>query len=331
MNNMKNVKPLPQPGPDLLANAREVLATEIAALEALSQTLSMDFAQAVELIAARGGRVVVTGIGKSGHVARKIAATLSSTGTPAMFVHPAEASHGDLGMVTQADSVLALSNSGEAGELGDILAYTRRFSIPLIAITSSKDSTLGKAADIVLELPQAAEACPLGLAPTSSTTMMMALGDALAIVLLRRSGFTMHDYKALHPGGKLGKKLLLVRDVMHTGAAVPLAQGNAVMSDVILIMTQKTFGCCAIVDENDKLKGIITDGDLRRHMRPDLLSAKAETIMTRNPKTIGISALAAEALGRMNEKKVTSLFVVGDDNQVEGIIRMHDLLKAGVG
>lgn len=328
---MANAKPLKKAENDPLTAAREVLATEAAALQALSAALNAHFAETVELIAAREGRVVVTGIGKSGHVARKIAATLSSTGTPAMFVHPAEASHGDLGMVTRADSVLAISNSGEAGELSDIVAYTRRFSIPLIAITSVKDSALGSQADIVLELPKVAEACPMGLAPTSSTTMMMALGDALAIALLQKRGFSTSDYKTLHPGGKLGKKLLLVRDLMHTGAAVPLASEDSVMSDIILIMTQKTFGCCGLTGEDGALTGIITDGDLRRHMRADLLTLPAESLMTKNPKTIRPDALAAEALGKMNEKKVTSLFVVDEDKRVAGIIRMHDVLKAGVG
>src|ERR1043166_8528745 len=328
---MGNAKPLKKTENNPLSAAREVLATEAAALQALAEALDARFAETVELIAAREGRGVGPGIEKAGHVARKIAATLSSTGTPAMFVHPAEASHGDLGMVTRADSVLAISNSGEADELADIIAYTRRFSIPLIAITSAKDSTLGSQADIVLGLPKVDEACPMGLAPTSSTTMMMALGDALAIALLQKRGFSTSDYKTLHPGGKLGKKLLLVRDLMHTGAAVPLAPEDSVMSEIILIMTQKTFGCCGLTGEDGALTGIITDGDLRRHMRADLLGLSAESLMTRNPKTIRPDALAAEALGKMNEKKVTSLFVVDGDKRVAGIIRMHDILKAGVG
>lgn len=313
-----------------LSHAREVLATEIAALQALSDGLTHAFNEAVEIIAAREGRVVVTGIGKSGHVARKIAATLASTGTPALFVHPAEASHGDLGMVSKNDCILALSNSGEAAELSDIIAFSRRFSLPLMAMTSRDDSALGREADIILQIPKATEACPMGLAPTSSTTMMMALGDALAIALLKRNNFRETDYKVLHPGGKLGKRLQMVRDLMHTGDAVPTAPAGTPVSDIILIMTQKTFGCCAIVDEENTLLGIITDGDLRRHMREDLLRLKAETIMTKNPKTTNSQSLAAEALGRMNEKKVTSLFVVNDDGRVEGIIRMHDVLKAGV-
>jgi arabinose-5-phosphate isomerase len=274
---------------------------------------------------------VVTGIGKSGHIARKIAATFASTGMPSFFVHPAEASHGDLGMVMKDDAVLALSNSGEASELSDIVAYTRRFSIPLIAITSRGASTLGAQADIVLEIPQAEEACPLGLAPTSSTTMMIALGDALAVALLKQRGFTATDYKQLHPGGKLGKKLLLVHEIMHKGDAVPLAADNAMMSEVIVTMTQKTFGCCGILDSAQKLIGIVTDGDLRRNMGDALLKKPASDIMTRAPKTIGPQALAAEALGRMNEKKVTSLFVIDEGMKVLGIIRMHDLLKEGVG
>lgn len=313
-----------------IARARAVLETEIAALQQLGATLDARFTRAVEVMAALEGRVVVTGIGKSGHVARKISATLASTGTPALFVHPSEASHGDLGMVTKADCVLALSNSGEASELSDIINYTRRFSIPLIAMTSGEQSALGSQADIVLAVPRAAEACPMGLAPTSSTTMMMALGDALAVCLLEQRGFSTSDYKVFHPGGQLGKKLQLVRDVMHVGDEVPLAPITASMSEVIILMTQKSFGCCGILDAAQTLVGIITDGDLRRAMRPDLLQASIESIMTKKPKTIHAGALAAQALGRMNDKKVTSLFVVDEAGTVEGIIRMHDLLKAGI-
>ncbi|MBI3419462.1 MAG: KpsF/GutQ family sugar-phosphate isomerase [Proteobacteria bacterium] len=326
------LKPVPKaPASNPLEDARAVLRTEIKALQALDSALNGSFLKAVEITHACEGRVVVTGIGKSGHVARKVTATLASTGTPSMFVHPAEASHGDLGMVTRQDCVLALSNSGEAAELADIVAYTRRFSIPLIAMTSRANSTLGAQADCVLELPQAEEACPLGLAPTSSTTMMMALGDALAIALLHKRGFTASDYKSLHPGGKLGKKLLLVRELMHKGAAVPLANEDTAMSEIILTMTQKTFGCCGILDKNQGLIGIITDGDLRRHMSAGLFNMRAQEVMTKNPKTIGPDKLAAEALGRMNEKKVTSLFVIDEAQKVLGIIRMHDLLKEGVG
>lgn len=314
----------------ILADGRQVLETEIIALQKLAGQLNGTFIEAVETLAACKGRVIVTGIGKSGHIARKIAATLASTGTPSIFVHPSEASHGDLGMVTRDDVVIALSNSGEASELGDIVGYAKRFSIPLIAISSRKESTLGAQADIVLELPQAEEACPMGMAPTSSTTMMIAVGDALAITLLKKNNFTSSDYKVFHPGGKLGKRLLLVRDLMHTGDAVPLATLTAPMSDIILIMTQKTFGCCGIVDQNKRLIGIITDGDLRRHMGDKLFAMKAEEVMTRAPKTIGAQALGAEALGRMNEKKITSLFVVNEAGTVDGIVRMHDVLKAGV-
>lgn len=316
---------------DALDCARDVLATEIAALQQLSGTLNGHFTKAIDVILPLEGRVVVTGIGKSGHIARKIAATLASTGTPALFVHPSEASHGDLGMITPKDAVLALSNSGEATELTDIINYTRRFRIPLIAMTRDAHSNLGGQADFVLQIPKAEEACPMGLAPTSSTTMMLALGDALAITLLKKRGFSSSDYKLFHPGGKLGKKLLLVRDVMHGGAAVPLATEATPMSEIIITMSEKTFGCCGITRADGTLIGIITDGDLRRNMRGDLLQCKAETIMTRNPKTIAATVLAAEALGRMNESKVTSLFVLDDAKSVVGIIRMHDLLKAGVG
>jgi arabinose-5-phosphate isomerase len=326
-----NLSPASKKTASALAHARTVLETESAALRQLADTLDERFEKAVAVMKEVKGRVAVTGIGKSGHVARKIAATLASTGTPAFFIHPSEASHGDLGMVTQDDCVLALSNSGEAHELGDILAYARRFSIPLIAITSRKDSMLGNSVDITLELPPAKEACPLGLAPTTSTTLMMALGDALAVAIMEARGFSEGDYKVFHPGGKLGRKLMLVKDLMHTGDSVPLAAPSAPMGDVLLTMTQKTFGCCGIVEKGDVLAGIITDGDLRRHMQDNLLNLTAQQVMTRGPKTIGPQALAAEALGRMNEKKVTTLFVVADNGKVEGIVRMHDLLKAGVG
>ncbi len=314
-----------------LEDARAVLRAEIAALEKLGAALDGAFEKAVGICAGVTGRVVVTGMGKSGHVAHKIAATLASTGTPSFFVHPAEASHGDLGMIARGDAVLAISNSGEAPELADIIAYTRRFSIPLIAITGKPGSSLGAQADCTLALPDAEEACPLGLAPTSSTTMTMALGDALAVALLRKSGFTVSDYRMFHPGGKLGRKLLLVRDLMHKGADVPLATLGAPMSEIILTMTRKSFGCCGILDEGERLRGIITDGDLRRHMNAGLLGLAPEAVMTRDPKTIGPQALAAEALGRMNERKVTQLFVIDEDRKVLGIVRMHDLLREGIG
>ena len=307
--------------------AREVLAQESAALTELGRLLDERFTDAVEVFAKVGGRVIVGGIGKSGQVARKVAATLASTGTPAQFVHPSEASHGDLGMVTAQDAVLLFSKSGENGELTDILSYAKRYSIPLIAITGNPTSTLGLAADVVLTLPDVAEACPMGLAPTTSTTMMMALGDALAVSLLERSGFSADRFRVLHPGGRLGASLRRVGDLMRTAPDVPLAARAAAMSDVLLVMSEKNFGCAGIVDERDRLAGIITDGDLRRHMAPGLLELTAEAVMTADPQTISSESLIAEAVALM-AGKITNLFVV-DDGRVVGIVRLHDCLQAG--
>jgi arabinose-5-phosphate isomerase len=273
--------------------------------------------------------VIVTGMGKSGHVGHKIASTMASTGTPALFVHPAEASHGDLGMIAKNDAVIALSNSGETPELGDLIAFCKRFSIPLIGFTGRAGSALADAADVALLLPAAKEACPLGLAPTTSTTMMLALGDAIAVALLERNGFTAEHFQVLHPGGKLGRKLLRVADLMDTGDDVPLARPDAVMADVILVMTAKRHGCCGIVDADDRLIGIITDGDLRRHMEAGLLGRAAAEIMTGSPQTIRPEAFAAEALGLMNARKITTLFAVRDGRPV-GFLYMHALLRAGV-
>ncbi len=315
----------------LLATGRRVLRQEALALNTLAEQIDGPFAEAVELLFGRAGRVVVTGMGKSGHVGRKIAATLASTGTPALFVHPAEASHGDLGMITTDDAVLALSNSGEATELAAILAYTRRFEIPLIAITGGAENTLARASDLILILPDEAEACPMGLAPTTSTTMMMALGDALAVALIERRGFGADDYRLFHPGGQLGRVLLRVSDLMHTGEHVPLIAADGLMSAAILVMTRKGFGCVGVVDPSGDLIGIVTDGDLRRHMADGLMAAPVSEVMTRNPKTIGPRALAAEALGIMNRgaHPFTALLVV-DAGKPIGIINVHDLLRAGV-
>jgi len=276
------------------------------------------------------GRIIVTGLGKSGHVARKIAATLASTGSPAQFVHPVEASHGDLGMIGSGDAILALSNSGETTELADIVAYSRRFKIPLVAITGGSRSTLATAADIVLLLPPAAEACPMGLAPTTSTTMMMTLGDALALALLERRGFSLADFRVFHPGGRLGRRLLRVRDIMHGGQEIPLVSPPAPMSDAILVMTAKSFGCVGVRDEDGRLIGVITDGDLRRHMDNSLLERAVAEIMQRKPKTIAATALAMDALGLMNRLAITSLFVLGEDERPIGFLHMHDCLRAGV-
>lgn len=315
--------------PDIDA-ARRVLRTEIAGLEALVAELDGSFSAAVEALAQVRGRVTVTGMGKSGHIARKIAATLSSTGTPAQFVHPAEASHGDLGMLAEGDAVLALSNSGETAELQDIVAYTRRFRIPLIAMTRGDGSALAGAADVTLLLPASAEACPMGLAPTTSTTMMLALGDALAVALLERKGFSSNDFQVLHPGGKLGQGLLRVADIMHDGDAVPLVGRHTVMAEAILVMTTKSFGCVGVTDDQGRLIGIVTDGDLRRHMGDDLLRATVDKVMSGKPKTIRPQALAAEALGQMNASAITSLFAVDDKRRPLGILHIHDCLRAGI-
>ncbi len=310
--------------------ARRVLATEIAGLEALVAGLDDRFPAAVDALAGIGGRVIVTGMGKSGHVARKIAATLASTGTPSQFVHPGEASHGDLGMIAVGDAVLALSNSGDTAELGDIVAYSKRFGIPLIAMTRRNSSSLAEAADVTLLLPASAEACPMGLAPTTSTTMMMALGDALAVALLERKGFSATDFQLFHPGGQLGRQLLRVTDIMHGGAAMPVISRDVGMAEAILVMTAKSFGCAGVTDETGQLCGIITDGDLRRHMGDDLLRSNVAAIMNPRPKTIRPQALAAEALGLMNALAITSLFVVGEDRRPLGILHIHDCLRAGV-
>ena len=311
-----------------IASARRVLTAEAQALEALAASLGDAFVAAIQALAGVTGRVVVSGMGKSGHVARKIAATLASTGTPAFFVHPGEASHGDLGMVMPGDAVVALSNSGETPELGDIVAYTRRFEIPLIAITSRAGSSLAQAADVGLILPQVPEACPMGLAPTTSTTLMLALGDALAVALLERKNFTPADFRVFHPGGKLGQRLLKAADLMHGGDGVPLVGPDAAMSEVLLVITQKRLGCAGVT-ENGRLVGIITDGDLRRHMQDDLLARRAGDVMTRGPKTVPPSMLAAEALRIMNSKSITTLFVV-DDGRPVGVLHVHDLLRSGV-
>jgi arabinose-5-phosphate isomerase len=317
-----------------LASAIRVLTLEADSIRALADSLDGAFTAAVDRLeklafGKTGGRVIISGMGKSGHIARKIAATMASTGTPSQFVHPAEASHGDLGMITEADAVICLSNSGETPELNDLVAHAKRFEIPLIAIVGRAESTLAQAADIALILPKAPEACPLGLAPTTSTTMMLALGDALAVALLERRGFTAEDFQVLHPGGKLGKALIKVSDIMHTGEEVPLVPLGTGMRDAILVMTAKTFGCVGIADRAGKLTGVITDGDLRRHIDGDLFAQTVDQVMTRAPKTIRPNALAAEALGRMKATKVTALFVVAEGKPL-GILRIHDILRAGV-
>ncbi|WP_135079769.1 KpsF/GutQ family sugar-phosphate isomerase [Terasakiella sp. SH-1] len=313
-----------------LETAKRVLKLEADGLSALADTLGTEFGNAVEILAKVKGRIVVTGMGKSGHIGRKIAATLASTGAPAFFVHPGEASHGDLGMVTQADAILALSNSGETGELSDFIGYSSRFAIPMISITSRAASTLAEAATISLVLPASQEACPLGLAPTTSTTMTLALGDCLAVALLERRGFSADDFQQFHPGGSLGNQLMKIKDLMHSGEALPTVNTDTRMSDTLLEITAKHFGCVAVVDDQNKLLGIITDGDLRRHMTDDLIQKSAGDIMTTGAKTINASALAVEALAIMNEKSITSLFVVEENEQLDGIIHIHDCLRAGI-
>jgi arabinose-5-phosphate isomerase len=295
---------------------------------ALRDGLGGTFAAAIDLIRAATGRVIVTGMGKSGHVGHKIASTFASTGTPALFVHPAEASHGDLGMITKSDVILALSWSGETAELKNLTDYSRRHNIGLIAMTANADSTLANAADVVLTLPQAREACPHNLAPTTSALMQLALGDALAIALLESHGFTAVDFGMLHPGGKLGALLKMVRDLMHSGTSMPLAPLGTPMSDAILEMTAKGFGCVGITDARGILVGIITDGDLRRHMRDNLLDAHVDAVMTRNPKTVRPDQLISETLEILNSLKVTALFAV-EAGKPAGIIHVHDLLRAG--
>jgi arabinose-5-phosphate isomerase len=316
-----------------IASALRTLDAEASGITALAAAIGNGLGDsllaAVALMRDARGRIIVTGMGKSGHIGRKIAATLASTGTPAFFVHPGEASHGDLGMITADDVIMALSWSGETVELKDLIDYSRRFRIGLIAITANAASTLGAAADVALELPHAREACPHNLAPTTSSLMQLALGDALAIALLETRGFTALDYQILHPGGKLGAMLRFVRDIMHSGTAMPLARLGTPVSTAIVEMSTKSFGCVAITDRDSRLVGIITDGDLRRHMRADLLDARVEDIMTRNPKTVRPDQIASEVLELLNASKITAALVVEAGRPI-GIVHLHDLLRIGV-
>lgn len=311
--------------------ARQTIDKEIEALKTMENEFNESLTQALDLMQHTKDRIIVTGMGKSGHIARKIAATLASTGTPSFFVHPAEASHGDLGMITKNDTILAISNGGESKELSDILVYCKRYGIPLIAITKNPASSLGKAGDILLKLPDNGEACPLGLAPTSSTTATLVLGDVLAVALMERKGFTRTDYKQRHPGGKLGAILQKVSDLMHKGDEMPLVQEETSMQETLLTMSSKMLGCVGILDKQGHLIGIITDGDLRRCMSADIMTKTAADVMTKNPKTITPDVLAVEALNVMNNtgKGITQLFVIQEDKPV-GIIHIHDCLRAGV-
>ncbi len=333
----------PMPSPDdtaakdladaALQSALRTLDAEASGVTALAAALQgglgAAFARAIDLMRHARGRIVITGLGKSGHIGRKIAATFASTGTPAFFVHAAEASHGDLGMITADDVVLAISWSGEQPEMKNLITYAKRFRISLVAMTAESESTLAQAADIALTLPKAREACPHNLAPTTSSVLQLALGDALAIALLEGRGFTSVDFSVLHPGGKLGAMLKYVRDLMHTGPALPLKPLGTRMSDALVEMSSKGFGCVGIVDGDGRLVGIVTDGDLRRHMRPDLMTARVDEVMTKNPKSIGANLLAGEALDILNTSKITAL-IVTDGKKPVGIVHLHDLLRAGV-
>lgn len=308
---------------------RRVITAEAQALQVLSDSLGDSFAAALQVLLDAKGRVIVSGMGKSGHIARKIAATFASTGTPAHFVHPAEASHGDLGMLAKGDAVIVLSNSGETPELADLVAYTRRFGIPLIGVASRADSTLLMQSDVALVLPQLGEACGTGVVPTISTTMTLALGDALAIALMEHRAFTPQNFRDVHPGGKLGARLSKVSDLMHTGSELPLVNADTPMGEVLLTISQKGFGVAGILSDTGALAGVITDGDLRRHM-DGLLSHTASEVMTHNPTVVQTTALAEKAVAIMNDRKITCLFAVDDHQTVAGILHIHDCLRAGV-
>lgn len=314
-----------------IVSAKRTIDKEIEALRIMENELDENLSKALDIMQKAKGRIIVTGMGKSGHIGKKIAATLASTGTPSFFVHPAEASHGDLGMFTEDDVVLAISNGGESKELSDILVYCKRYGIPLVAMTRNPESTLGKTGDFLLKLPNDGEACPLGLAPTSSTTATLVLGDIIAVCLLERKGFSKTDYKQRHPGGKLGAILQKVSDIMHKDSDMPLIEENAPMQDALLEMTSKMKGCVGIINKNGNLIGIITDGDLRRCLAPDILSKTAADVMTKNPKTVSPDILVAEAVNTMSTtgKGITQLFVI-QDNKPVGFIHMHDCLRAGV-
>lgn len=319
-------------GAESIASALRTVATEqagVAALaDALAGGLAEPFASAVDIISSITGRVIVTGVGKSGHIGSKLAATLASTGTPAFFVHPAEANHGDLGMIARDDAIIAMSWSGESLELKGIIAYSRRFSIPLVAITSGPRSALAREADVVLCLPKAREACPHGLAPTTSTLLQLVIGDALAVALLEARGFTPDHFRTFHPGGQLGASLMQVRDLMHVGAELPLVRSGTSVKDAILEMSGKGFGCVAILRDDDTLAGIITDGDIRRHIANDLLTRQVDEVMTREPKTVSPETLVATALQMVNASSITSLMVV-DQGRAVGLVHLHDMLRVG--
>lgn len=319
---------------DALQSALRTIETErkgLASLEsALAGPLAAPFSAAVERIYGISGRVIVTGVGKSGHIGSKMAATFASTGTPAFFVHPVEANHGDLGMVTRDDVIIAMSWSGESTELKGIIAYSRRFRIPLIAMTAGETSTLAREADILLLLPKEQEACPHGLAPTTSTMMQLAMGDALAIALLESRGFTAQDFRTFHPGGKLGASLTHVGDIMHKGDRIPLVPAGTALPEAVMVLSQKRFGCVGVVDEDGRLCGIVTEGDLARNLARPLSELKVDDIMTRTPKTIRATSLATSAAATLNEMGITALIVIDDDQRPTGIVHFHDFLRIGV-
>lgn len=318
---------------DIIDSAKRTLTLEKNALDLMIGRVDETFATVVNKILTLSGRVIITGMGKPGHIGKKIAASLASTGTPAFFVHPAEASHGDLGMITKNDLVIALSNSGESKELFDIVNYCKRFSIPLVAVTSAPDSTLGKAADYILPIPnkqEAPEACPFNMAPTTSMITVLAMGDALTVALMNMRGFTKELYHDRHPGGKLGNVLVKVKDIMAKGDALPLISDGSKMDAALLEMTKKTLGCVGIVDKQGKLVGLITDGDLRRNMSPDLITKSVQDVMHPNPITIDGELLGSEAVGLMNSKKITNMFILDKEGHPIGLIHMHQLLQAGV-
>jgi arabinose-5-phosphate isomerase len=317
-----------------LSSIRKTLRIETEGMHALAMALEHELGQnlmrAVDIVMKATGRVIVSGMGKSGHIGRKIAATMASTGTPASFVHPAEASHGDLGMITTNDVVVMLSNSGESAELKDMLNYCARFSVPMIAITANITSTMGRAADITLQLPKVEEACPNGLAPTTSTLLQLALGDALAMALLEAKGFSADDFRNFHPGGKLGAQIKHAHDIMHTAAALPLCVAGMTLKDALPRMNERKFGCLGVVDQYGTLVGMITDGDLRRNLGPDLSAQKVEDVMTKNPTTIHANMLAAEVIELINTKRITAVFVTDETQKPIGLIHIHDLLREGV-
>ena len=311
-------------------SALRTIEMEIETISKLKDSVALkNLSLALDLMQNAQGRIVVTGMGKSGHIGNKIAASLASTGTPSFFVHPAEASHGDLGMITENDVVIAISNSGESRELADIINYCKRFGIKIISITKNAESTLGRAGDVVLELPKNGEACPLGLAPTSSTTATLVLGDILTIGLIDRKGFSKEDFNVRHPGGKLGSILKRVGDLMHVGQAMPILDENSNMQAVLLEMTSKCLGCVGFVNQNGDLTGMLTDGDLRRCLSTSILEEKAINLMTKNPRTVSKDMISAEALKIMHDKKITNLFVL-DGSKPIGVIHIHDLLNNGV-